>query len=308
MELVSNLYPVIPADRLDLELTYSKPKLSKTDVETIIQIWIDKKAQDWSSDISVSYMCSNLHLVLLPLWILSGDASASWSASIGQDYYELKSCYKCSGKGLVKQSENNPFGNSDIIERCHVCGGSGKEQVKKTRFVSQTGYVNAELNGRVVENLPSDVTPPRLKKRDLNAVEEKLDKPLAAQFYSLQPASVLSSDGRKKSEDILRETLTQNANDIARDMGPVRNLQIVNIQIQNLSARLWGYPLLVGSFTYKDEEQLAIEIDALTGEIYVDVPKSVKSSRLRTLLYKIVLLLIVVLVPIIVFYTIVKYY
>jgi len=78
----------------------------------------------------------------------------------------------------------------------------------------------------------------------------------------------------------------------------VRDLVLANIQVTGLKARTWLYPIWLGTYQYDDEE-LIIQVDGITGEVWADIPKAVKDLRNQEFWGKAAFITIVVIIVIV---------
>jgi hypothetical protein len=277
------LFPTITPDTIETKVSVSRPQVPNDKVADIGSTWVQKQGKHWPEELTAQTIVANLTLFYLPHWIVNGQGSANWSASVGQDYYVPKQCGRCFGKGIVRASENSVAGSYDKMEHCSLCGGSGKEQVKETRYISQGGFVNGTVAGLAFDNLFPNIVELKLKNRNYSAPQELIDKAQTSDYRILKPEQVSAITGRNLAEKTLADTLKSNAHDIASGMGPVRDLQLVNIQTQFVDAHIWLYPILLGTFNFEDEE-LHVQLDAITFEIQVEIPQSVKNKRMKDML------------------------
>jgi hypothetical protein len=294
MQTDFTLHPTITADTIDNTVTISQPKCTSDKLSDIVGQWVNKQGRHWPTELTTEILIEDLSMVHLPHWVLDGNGSANWSASIGEDYKVTKVCDTCKGEGrahLVFEFDEKP--------QCNTCNGKGVVEKTEVRWGSQSGVVHTRLNGLVRQNIFPDTIQLRLKKQDLSTSETNLDKVQADKITVLKPEQANKAAGTKKAEEALRDDLESIAYDTASRMGQVRDLQIAYVQSEGLNSRIWLYPLYLGLYSY-EEEELEVQIDGVTGEVHAQIPKSVKNKRMKDMLIiggiAVIIIIIIILV------------
>lgn len=265
--LVSKVNPSV-------SVSVSDPLINQIQVKQKISEWVDKQGKHWPVELTSDAIINNLNLVHLPYWVLSGQGFANWSASIGVDRQVLKECGTCSGRGRYTPI----YANNE--QRCDNCAGSGKALATETFWSSQSGFVEASVNNRVRENFDKSKIDLQCGDRNFKINRYWVDDEQKSEIQTIPPHAATERDAMLIAQDTAKDELRLNADDIARGLGYVRNLQLVNIQVNNLESELWFYPLYLGYYSY-ETEILPVHIDAITGKFWVKTPKKVKSARTK---------------------------
>ncbi|GJM42993.1 MAG: hypothetical protein DHS20C20_32750 [Ardenticatenaceae bacterium] len=172
---------------------------------------------------------------------------------------------------------------------CTTCNGSGRVEKTETIWNNQSGFVEATVDGHIVENYDQEQINLKCGKRKFSVDSSWLSADVLEKYDVISPLQTDSEVGEQLAEKITCHQTEEEAHRIASQMGQVKNLQVVNLQTQNLGAYLWLYPLLLGQYAY-DEELWQLQIDGVTGKMWGDVPKSVKGKQWKD---RIVVLLVV---------------
>ena len=272
-KLPSN-YVLVPASSLSGTVTITQP-ISDSQVKDLVQTWISRQDKFWPSELTTDVLTRNLQCVYAAHWILYAKASGTWAASIGVNHERYEICSSCKGKR--GRWGKNIYGDATFYE-CGSCGGKG--QVRKTFTVwnSQSGVANASLNGRVVENIANDIRI-RCGKRDLKANESLLSPPFQSDILVLQPKNTGDVAGQRIAENLVHAEVKRDAQSTASGLGRVRDLQIAYVNVEGVQARTWLYPIFLGIYHFEEALHL-VEIDGVTGNLHIDVPKSVRNKRI----------------------------
>ena len=276
-KLPSN-YVLNSASSLNGTITITQP-LSNSQVRDLVKTWVSKQDKFWPPELTNDVLVRNLQCVYAAQWILYAKASATWSASIGIDQERYEICSSC--KGARGRWGKNVYGDATFYE-CPVCGGKGQVRKTFTKWISQSGVANGTLNGRVVANVANNIRF-RCGNRDLKANESPLSTPLPSDILVLQPESVGDLEGRKLADSLVRQAVKQDAQSIASRLGRVRDLQLAYVNVEDVKARTWLYPIFLGVYHFEDASHL-VEIDGVTGKPHIDVPKSVRNKRILNVL------------------------
>jgi hypothetical protein len=200
-------------------------------------------------------------------WILYGSASGSWSASIGIDRKRNAICGSCHGRGR----DNGGY-------LCYRCSGSGQLEKTETEWHSQSGVAKGILNGDVVPNIPESIEI-KCGKRDYKAKESPLSTTEHSNIFVLQPKSMGDQAGQSLAKKMVEIETEQDGKYAARSLGHMRNYRAGYIQVESVDARAWLYPIYFATYQY-EQEHLWVQLDGITGQVHIDVPKSVKNKRL----------------------------
>lgn len=265
-------YQVVSATEIHGKITYSKPK-KENEKEILVKEWISKQGKFWPLELSANIILKEHQLIYIPLWILYGKAEGTWSASVGVEHWRYEICNSCSGRG----GEYRGTGSDRHFSSCWRCSGSGQLKKYYTAWGSQNGVANVEMQGAVVNNFSSDIEF-KTGEKDLDAIEEDLSESQVKEMNILKPNQNTSDEGINVAKMELKTRLNKKANLAASNIGKVRNLQVSYINIVNLSSRIWLYPMLIGEYSF-EEENLGIQMDMCTGEVFIQTPKSVIIKR-----------------------------
>lgn len=264
----SPIYPVISSDKLEGEITFSKPSI---DSKKILSEWINKQDRHWQqSQLTVDVLSRNITCYYLAHWILEGSTSGNWSASIGTSQQKISTCNNCHGKG----------GWYDMWQewhKCPTCATRGKVVENFTNWNSQLGIANSEIKGKVVENLADNIDI-QCGKRDFKVDEILLSSAHAGEIMILQPDVINEHSGKMLAENTLREKLKLDARQSASKLGSIKDLRIGNINFEKISARHWLYPIFIGTYNFEGKSHL-IQIDGVTGKLYIVIPESIRNAR-----------------------------
>ncbi len=270
--MYSQNYQLVSAEEIRGKITYSKPE-KENEKEIIVKEWISKQGKFWPLELSANIILKEHQLIYIPIWILFGKAEGTWSASVGIEHWRYEICNSCSGRG----GEYRGTGSDRHFSSCWRCSGSGQLKKFYTAWGSQSGVVNVEMQGSVVNNFSPEIEF-KTGKIDLDAVEEDLSEYQAKEMIILKPNFNGSEEGINVARIELKSRLNNKANLAASNIGKVRNLQVSYINIDNLSSRIWLYPMLIGEYSF-EEENLGIQMDMCTGEVFIQTPKSVIIKR-----------------------------
>lgn len=280
-------YNITSGKNLHGEITLSKP-ISNLDLKNKINEWVLKQGKIWPKELSEERLLENVILVFKPHWVLSGEASCSWSASIGVSKWRYVVCSSCNGKGGKWKGS----GNDRYFSECWFCHGSGQEEYKYIEWGFQSGYSNVDINGRIFDNILNEYRI-RCGEIDLKAEEKPVSINILEKLLIITPKTIGDENGSNISRMLLKNEVYENAHYMASSNGEVKNLNIANLQLINPNARLWLYPYFLSFFEY-DNLIYFIEIDGITGNIFVEIPKSVKQKRfLRSCLIAICIIIFI---------------
>lgn len=270
---------------VESEVAITAPQLSAGQLQEIMSKWVKKQGRHWPEEITSEQLVEQVSDHYLPYWVVSGKGSGQWSASIGTEHTKITICSTCNGKGRAATVFNMMEDNAE----CTTCNGSGRVEKTETLWNSQAGFVEASVDGRIIKNFDEEAINLKCGKRQFDvqsswlAVEE-------LEHYSLIPALFTDAESahRLAVEITLAETKDE-AQRIASQMGYVKNLQTANVHTQNIGFYAWLYPLLLGQYEF-DDALWTLQIDGVTGKIWGEVPKSIKSKQWKD---RIVALLVV---------------
>ena len=261
-------HSTISASKLEGRVTVTKPVI---EFRQILQTWLQNQDKHWPREqLTADVLSNNIVCNYLDNWILDGNASGNWSASIGTTQQKISTCNNCYGKG----------GWYDMWKewhKCPTCGTSGKVVENFTSWHSQSGIASGEINGKVIENITGGVNI-RCGKRDLKAKELLFSPTELSSIQVFQPKSIDEETGRKIAEDIIHDNLHRDANHSASRLGSVRDLKVGYVRFEKINARHWLYPIFMGSYNF-EEKRHTIQIDGVTGNLFIEIPESVRSAR-----------------------------
>lgn len=101
---------------------------------------------------------------------------------------------------------------------------------------------------------------------------------MAKEISIYEPINADRDAGNRIAEQMIREAVSGNARSAARSLGKVRNLNIAYVNIEALESHVWLYPIFSGNYHFEEVEHM-IQIDGVTGKLFIEVPKSVKKKR-----------------------------
>ena len=245
-KLPSN-YVLVPASSLNGTITISQP-ISESQVGGLIQTWVSKQDKFWPCELTADVLTQDLQCLYVAHWILYAIASATWSASIGVDQERYDICSYC--KGTRGKWGKNVYGDATFFE-CSVCGGKGQVRKTFTKWISQSGVANGTLKGRVIANVANDIRF-RCGDRDLEAEESNLATPFPSDILVLQPNSIGDFEGQKLANNLVCQAVKQDAQSAASRLGRVRDLQLAYVNVEDVKARTWLYPIFLGGYYFED--------------------------------------------------------
>jgi len=282
--------PLLSPTVFEGTVSICSPKTTKESLINLVTPWIQKQGKHWPSEITASVIIDNISLIYFAHWVVSGQGEASWSGSVGVYHQVPDRCNRCNGRGYY-----TPFYETKE-QRCPDCGGTGRGFRQEIFWNSQSGYVNAEVTGRLTQNYDGEL---HCGSRDVTAPAKPFDKASVTSYTVYQPQNTTGLDGIDRARVEVIEQLQTDANIMAGRMGDrVRDLVLANIQVTGLKARTWLYPIWLGTYQYDDEE-LIIQVDGITGEVWADIPKAVKDLRNQEFWGKAAFITIVVIIVIV---------
>jgi formate dehydrogenase maturation protein FdhE len=287
----------ISASSLAGVTTHSEPQVNLGDLEQAVAKWIAKQSY-WPRELSSKHVARNFELIYAVYWVISGSAEGIWTASIGIEYTDYDVCSKCGGAGTIWDREffgkpnYNDYGdmqrsiargvNSDGYKytrrTCPVCWGSKQESVTVTKWKDGARRVSASLSETILFNSAKNVKlrcgepDRRVAKKLLASEKEKRDRLVIA------PNATDTNSGTKLAEKYILQRLNEEAMKDAETLGKVRNLQVQINHFSNLLISSWLYPIYFGSYKYQNEV-LQVQINGVTGEVYADPPRIVRTKR-----------------------------
>jgi hypothetical protein len=136
---------------------------------------------------------------------------------------------------------------------------------------------NATIDRRIIENVAAGIEI-RCGERDRSAPEHQLDQ--QDDELVLLPERMDHEAGLALGKDAVLSALKSDAHHIASRLGRVRDLRLGHVNVESLDARTWLYPIYAGRYDYEGYSHL-VEVDGITGKVYVEVPRSVSSQRMK---------------------------
>lgn len=265
-------FNIIVATSIPGPVTISKPKVSIDEVKRLINEWIAKQDQFWPPELTGEVLTKNLRVIHAAHWILSGAASGNWSASIGVDRKQYIPCSNCSGRGRYRAAD---FSGNIKDFPCPHCDARGVQERTVTDWHSQSGVARGSVDQHIIENVAAD-TEIRCGKRDYSAPEYQLAKRDDVLVFA--PERIEHEAGLSRAKDAVVSALNSDANAAASGLGRVRDLRLGYVNIERHEARTWLYPIYSSKYEYEGSSHL-VEVDGITGKVFVEVPKSVRSQR-----------------------------
>lgn len=263
----------VTANSLSGKLALSYPGINLDTVKKNIADWLSKQDRFWPEELTNEALSQNLQLAHVAHWVLLGEANSQWSASIGTDHTKITICSTCSGRGRAATVFNMMEDNA----KCTTCDGGGRVEKTERIWTNQSGFASVTLEGNVFENVADD-TPIRCGKREFSAESEILGESIPQDILVLVPENTDNNTGIAKATEQLEKRLEMDADSQASALGYVRNLRLANKRISNVEAYTWLYPMYIGTYSFKEQPYL-IEIDAITSEMFIEVPLSIKAKR-----------------------------
>lgn len=240
-----------------------------------VQAWVSKQDKFWPSEITDAVLSNNLECIYVAYWILDASASGTWSAAIGIEKERTAPCSACGGSGLRYYHDIN---GKQATQTCWKCDGKRQEKIWFTEWFSQSGVAQGHLGGVVKDNIANDVSF-HCGSRDYNARSVPLPTPCPPDIAIFQPRSTENFAGVELAKNLVASKVRSDANYNASQLGKVKDLQVAYVQVHKASASLWLYPIFVGDYIFDDQSHL-IQIDGVTGQVYVEVPKRIRNQRL----------------------------
>lgn len=259
--------------KLHGEIVLTSPQVTQNTLENIANDWINRQTNNfWPPNILASDISRNLNLYYVPHLVISGRGSAIWSASIGEDYEEKKPCSQCGGTGTTM---GGAVWGKEKPMRCPWCNGRGYNSETHTKWRSQSGVANGQVD-KIIQNSNLDI---RCGKRR-NILASSVTSTALKELTITDPthSSLTSLNGIAK--DLVKKSIESDVTQKTHRLGRVRDLSINMPSFESLDIQHWLYPIYFGEYTYQDEI-LAVQIDGVTGQIWADLPQQVKSQRLK---------------------------
>lgn len=268
---------LVTADNLEGTMEILPPVLGFVEAKQKIVHWVEKQDRFWPNELTAEVLASSLREIYVAHWVLCGKATGTWHAAIGTDHTEIVLCSSCQGSGSKVSTSHWLITGDEKRERCSNCNGSGRKENTKTIWNNQSGYVTVSLDGKVIENI-ADNTSIKCGERARNVSGELLSKPFPTTISVLRPESTDNATGLNLAEQHTRQELERDANEQASNLGYVRDLRIANIRTSNVKAHTWLYPIYIGKYIHNEKPYL-IEIDGITGGLYIPQPPGVVAKR-----------------------------
>lgn len=264
----------------------AKGSMSKDYLNIIISDWYNKRHKEWPDDVKIEALGENLSLYYVPYWVVDFKTMVSWSADIPVYKILSKECIQCSGSGFIDDS---------LKDKCSTCHGVGAVEEKELIFwdnrrgrVSYNGtkvYENLRQEGLIKTKL--DVDKLREKIQDLDVLKNnKID----ILFPKLKSVSNI-----KKSIRVDLENYSMNKVDkkVKYENKKYKNYRSEYKEITS-DATLCLSPVYLGYYKY-GQEILDVEINGITGSIYVQNPKPVRDAiKKRTKFISIIIAILLI--------------
>lgn len=267
-------FPLIQVRQLKGDVLYARPEINPQQVEQKIAEWVAKQGKHWPERLTSEYLTANIQVVYVPHLVLDGKGSGQWSASIGTDHQVQVVCNNCQGKPRWK----DVYGE---WHTCVTCGGTGRIQRTETQWRSQSGMCSGSVSHQIEENFNKG-TLPALRSGKRSPQASMLPSPsLESRLFA--PINVSAAQAEALALQLVERSLSRDADRQASRLGQVRNLRTVTLQTQGVRAVHWLYPYYMGTFLH-DDQAYVVQMDAITGGMHVQIPKSVQSARTQDML------------------------
>ena len=252
------------------EVVYSNPTQSREDVLEILQRWLKKKRRRRA--ISSEDLAKNLHCVHVPYLFAQATVSFGWSATVRVK----KRGYKWGYDPATRQNKSIPYTyyendkksgavvDRDVcewsVETMHgemKCGapdfGKAEQDLKPENVLRTPGAMHLRHSDLTIISPPTR-TEEQVKQRFREVLESGTKRVATADAAHTPSRSVIGQ--------------------ILFDSEEVMSVETTGIEVTG-TATEWVhlYPVWLSHYTYKDKVY-AVEVDAHTGQIYVDEPVS----------------------------------
>jgi hypothetical protein len=276
--LVGTSYTFVEISTFDCPALMVVPKFNELEIKTKVNEWFNKQDAHWPSALTVDYLLQNLLCVNLPYWLMNAEGSGQWSAQIGREVNVEHKCNTCNGTGTYYLLTGGS-------QTCTDCGGKGRIIRTETNWTSQSGVCSGGIREEIEENFDLKNNPPlRCGKRDFKASTTPLQS-RGSQLLFL-PLNLSQSAAQSVAQEHVERAISRDGDRQASGLGQVRNFRLGLTQIHNLNVSILLYPIYISSYLFEEKTHL-IEMDAVTGTLYIQVPDSIKSARFKAILKRI---------------------
>ena len=280
------VYQTVCPDFFKEKKFLAKGVMSKDYLNIIISDWYKKRHKGWPDDVKIEALGENLSLYYVPYWLVNFKTMVSWSADIPVYKILSKECIQCSGSG---------FNDDSLKDKCSTCLGVGSVEEKELMYwdnrrgrISYNDtkvYPNLRQAGLIQTKL--DVDKLRANIQDLDVLKNNKIDILFPKFksvsniqksikYDLYEGSMKKADKKVKDENKEYKNYKSEYQEIASD------------------TELCLSPVYLGYYK-SGQEILDVEINGITGDIYVENPKPVRDAiRKRTKFISIIIAILLI--------------
>lgn len=276
----NSTYEVVSMNQINAPILISRPVVSSDVLSQKVSEWLEKQGEHWPSSLSTQVLLENLTTTYLPYWQISGSGEGAWSALIGTDFKQIVKCNECRGTG-------KGWNVVDSSDRCGSCRGTGTKEETVTKWDNQTGYCKGQLELQETPNFDEEAVPRmRCGKPDLSAKTEKLSRPYPVDILVLHPALLLEEQGLEKAREQIRKNVEADGRKKASGVSDhYKEYDLDQFEARTASAWMRLYPIYLSTFKW-EEDLCFVQLDGITGTLFIQTPGSIASARMKAWLRK----------------------
>ncbi len=185
-------------------------------------------------------------------------------------------CIVCHGSGTYDAGPKYRKEKKVDIITCSKCKGRGEVEVTLTSWKNITNQGNVSIRNFDVGILTNEKI--HCGDRILNKSDYDLATKIdGLKIYKIHDFSKDKSYFLNKTHNVIQKQVQSEADTLG---DKVKNVHISDEVISTLKYNLYLYPIITSSFEYQNEQHI-LEIDGITGKLYVEVPKTIKTARLK---------------------------
>lgn len=265
-----------------LVVNYSDPKKTRQHALELLQEWVEKQGRSWPATLSAVALSGHMRCVYVPYLIVHATVSFRWLAAVDKQESQTVRCLWCGGSGstYVTKTEYNPqYGSRQTghYVTCGSCGGSGS----KTKTYEVTHQESGAFDDCFIQRrVPDDIDEAmRCGEPDLATATENANRLNENPDISVVRAATCTADDvASRLHEIVSEVALQRAGAEAALRGRVKSVEISAIDYGEHARWVHLYPMWLSRCRYR-RRVLAVEVDAHTGRVYVEVPFTVRLKR-----------------------------